>query len=285
MLGTRLHVGPYERQHRSALLELSAFSPWAHRHLDWYTIGQWLDQERGYVYLAWQGTELVGYIGLSRPIEGWSWIRLFGIRDGRMPGLIVEELWERAEAHCRHSRIQQVAALMVTNWLSTTLRGCGFACTDEVITMRHIGCRRRVPRTAFAKIRRAEPHDVPRIAELDELAFPPLWRMTDAEIWQALRISAHATVAVRGGNAVAYQFGAWHESFGHLARLAVAPNHQRKGIGSQLLYQFLDECERWPVETITVNTQLSNAPSQQLYQRFGFFRNNKDFEMWCKRIA
>lgn len=285
MLGTRLDIKPYERQYRSAVLELNTVSQWTHEHADWYSIGQWLDQERGHVYLAWRGAEVVGYIGLSLPLEGCAWIRFLGIRAGRSAGQIVAELWQRAERHCRLLAVHRVAALMVTNWLSTYLRRCGFACEDAVITMSHAGSRRPAAPTASATIRPAEAHDVARIALVDRLAFPPLWRLTRDEVWQALRVCAHATVADVAGRLVAYQFGTRHEDLGHLARLAVAPAHQRKGIGSLLLYQFLGECQRMPSATISVNTQLSNKPSQELYQRFGFFRNNKDLDLWQKCIA
>ncbi len=285
MLNTRLEVRPYARRHRSALLELSAFSQWTHKHLDWYSLGQWLDQERGQVFLAWRGAVLAGVIGLSLPIDDCSWIRLLCVGDARMPGLIVEELWERAEAYCRRAGIGQAAGLMVTNWLATYLRSLGFDYADEVITLRQKGSRRPALRSAVAELRPAAPADVPAIAEVDRRAFPALWRLGHDEIWQALRQSVHARVALRDGVVVAYQFGTRHDGVAHLARLAVDPRHQRAGIGSQLLDGFLAECERLPLETISVNTQLSNAPSQEMYQRFGFYRNNKDLELWRKRIV
>ncbi len=285
MLGTRLEVTPYERRHRSALLDLDTKSPWTHKHLDWYSIGQWLDQERGQVFLAWEESRLVGCIGLSLPIEGNSWIRLLCIGDGRMPGLIVEELWERAEAQCRRCGIHSAAILMVTNWLATYLRQLGFEYADDVITMNHIGCRLPKAPAIAAIIRRAEADDIARIAEIDHLAFPPRWRMAHADIWQAIRISAPASVAVHERDVVAYQFSTRHDGVGHLARLAVEPAYQRRGIGSLVLHQLLSELSRQPAQTISVNTQLSNAPSQQLYQRFGFFRDGNDLEMWHKGIA
>lgn len=285
MLGTRLLVKPYERQHRNALLTLEAYSQWTHIHLDWYRLDQWLEQERGQVFLAWQGADIVGFIGLSQPIEGCCWIRALGLRGGHMPGLTVRELWERAETYCRRSGVDSVAFLTVTNWIAIYLRECGFDYADDVITLAHIGARRPALQHARAGVRLAEPHDVPRIAAVDRLAFAPLWRMTEDEIWQALRICVHATVAEYDGQVVAYQFGTRHDKIGHLARLAVEPAYQRRGIGSLLLRQFLADCERWQAETISVNTQLSNTPSQALYQRLGFLRNNKDLEFWRKPIA
>ena len=121
------------------LLDLNTQSLWTHKHLDWYSIGQWLDQERGHVYLAWEESRLVGAIGLSLPIDGHSWICLLCIGDGRMPGLIVEELWEGAEADCGRCGIHSAAILMVTNWLATYLRQLGFDYVDDIITLSHIG--------------------------------------------------------------------------------------------------------------------------------------------------
>ena len=284
MRGARLDVQPYSRERRRDLLELSAASPWTHEHLDWYSFDQWLDQSRGQLFLAWHGAMLVGYIGLSKPIEGCCWVRLLCLRDGRMPGRIVEVLWEGAEAHCRRSNIHNVAILLTANWLATYLGPIGFTAADEVITMSHIGSRRPALPSSPIAIRAAEPQDVPCIAEVDRLAFPALWRMTRAEIRQALRISTHAAVAVLAGQVLAYQIGTRHNDAAHLARLAVKPNQQRRGIGRRMLHQFLRECERLSVQKVSVNTQLSNAPSQELYQRAGFFRSNSDLELWLKRI-
>ena len=202
-----------------------------------------------------------------------------------MPGLIVEELWEGAEADCRRCGIQSAAILMVTNWLATYLRQLGFDYVDDIITLSHIGCQLPAQPAVNASVRTAEADDIARIAEIDHLAFPPRWRLTRADIWQALRISVPASVAVLEREVVAYQFSTRHDEVSHLARLAVDPAHQRKGIGSLLLRQLLSEMQRQPVQTISVNTQLSNAPSQQLYERYGFFRDGNDLEMWHKGIA
>ncbi len=281
----RLRVAAYAREHRRAFLELCAASQWTHEHLDWFSLGQWLDQERGMLFLAWQGAELLGYIGLSQPVAGCAWIRLLGIRDGLMPGRTIAELWQRAEEHCRHLTVERVACLMVTNWLASYLQRCGFAPADDVITLRHIGCRPAVKPSAPTQLRSAEPEDLPAIAKVDRLAFAPLWRLSAPEIWQAMRMNTLARVALINGKAVAYQIGALHDDIGHLARLAVHPAYQGKGIGAALLHDFLRECQRLPVQTISVNTQRSNAPSQRLYERFGFFRDNNDRELWAKRIA
>ena len=284
MLGMRLRIAPYERQYRRALLDLSFSSHWTHKHLDWHTAGQWLDNERGPVFLAWQGNALAGYIGLSRPIAGCSWIRLLGIGDGRMPGQIVADLWRGAQAQCRRAGIRSVAILATANWLPAYVSRLAFDVGDEVITMSHIGSRAATAPQAAATLRPAEISDIARLCEIDRLAFAPHWRMSPSDFRQALRIAAAATVAVWQGEVAAYQFSTRHDDAGHLARLAVHPAWQRRGIASLLVRRWLDEMRRSGVETLTVNTQASNYPSQHLYQRFGFFRNGYDLELWSKSI-
>lgn len=285
MLGMRLRIAPYEGQHRRALLDLSASSNWTHRHLDWHTTGQWLDRERGLVFLAWHGAQLAGYIGLSQPVNGCSWIRLLGIGDGRMPGRIIADLWRGAQAGCPQADIRSVSILMIANWLPTYIRQLAFVVCDEVITMSHIGSRLPTAPAVAAAVRPAETGDISRLCEIDRLAFSPRWRMSPSDFQQALRIAAVATVAVRQGEVLGYQFSTRNDEAGHLARLAVDPAYQRRGIASLLIHGLLDALRRIRVESITVNTQASNHPSQHLYQRFGFFRNGYDLELWHKPIA
>lgn len=284
MLGTRLRISSYARQHRHALLDLSATSPWTHAHLDWFDTAQWLDMGLGLTLLAWQGEELAGYISLSPPNSGRSWIRMLGIRGGRMPGQIVDELWTGAEAACRERGIIDVAILMTANWLPAYLARHRFQFHDDVISMSHIGSRLPAAPAASATLRPAEWEDIPRMLEIDQLAFDPTWQLTLPDLRQALRHSTIASVAALGDHVVAYQLSTQHESIGHLARLAVDPAQQRRRFGSLLLRQLLQILKRKQVETISVNTQLSNLPSQRLYERFGFFRNGNDIELWRKQL-
>ncbi len=285
MLGTRLRIASYKRQHRNALLDLKATSPWTHTHLDWYETAQWLDKDFGLTLLAWQGEELAGYVSLSPPNQGRSWVRMLGIRNGRMPGQVVDELWANAEEACREQGIVEVAILMITNWLPAYLARHRFQFHDDVISMSHIGSRPPAWPATGASLRPAEWEDLPRILEIDHLAFEAIWQLTRPDLRQALRLSTIATVATLDHHVVAYQLSTQHETVGHLARLAVDPAHQRQRIGSLLLRQLLDTLRQRKVEKISLNTQLSNLPSQHLYQRYGFFRNGNDIELWRKRLA
>ena len=285
MLGTRLHITPYDRRYRSELLDLSWYSQWTHKHLDWYTTGRWLDREDVLVFLAWDGEQLVGYIGLSPENYGSSWIRLMGIRDGTMPETIVRELWRCAEARCLDLGIRNVMVLMVTNWLPTYLRDYGFIYWDDIITFNYLGdYDPRQPKPSL-EIRPAEMEHLPAITQIDRMAFRHTWRLSQMDLRQALRLAATVTIAEFEGDIVGYQVSTRHREIGHLARLAVVPELQKNNIGSALLQRQLRDFERRRITTISVNTQLSNLPSQRLYQRYGFFRNGFDLEIWNKRLS
>ena len=284
MLGTRLNITVYERQHRSALLDLACRSRWVHKHLDWHETSQWLDGGMGLVLLAWNNDKLEGYIGLSKPIAGWSWIRLLGIRDGTMPGMVVRELCEAAEFRCAEQGISNIVILMITNWLPAYFHERGFSNEEDLITMAHIGLHLPPAPAISARIRRALDRDVAAMAAIDRLAFEAPWQLADYDMRQAFRMATSATVATFDDEVIAYQLSTRQEEIGHLARLAVHPAHRRKQIASALLHQMLTESKRCNLTELSVNTQLGNWQSQRLYERYGFFRNGYDIELWRKQI-
>lgn len=284
MLGTRLKISAYERRHRSALLDLAWYSQWAHKHLDWHTTSQWLDSELGHVTLAWHGEQLIGYIGISLPVKGWSWIRLLGIRDGRMPGLVLRELLEAAEARCAPLGASNIVILMITNWLPTYLRELGFRLDEDVITMSHIGSALPPKPEVPVRLRAAEAQDVEDMALIDRLAFEPPWQLTEYDMRQAIRIAASATVAQLDDELIAYQLSTRQDEVGHIARLAVHPAYRRGRIASALMRQVVAEFLSRNLTELSVNTQKSNLPSQRLYEAFGFFRNGNDIELWRKQL-
>ena len=284
MQATRLKITAYERRYRSALLEVASASRWTHKHLDWHETSRWLDYEMGPVLLAWKGGKLAGYIGLSPPCDGWSWICLFGIRDGRMPGLVARELCEASEALCRQRGLRNIVVLMAANWLQMYLRELGFRFDEDIITMRRVGSRRPSKPKAPVQIRSAEAPDFDHIMRLDRLAFDAPWRLTEADLWQAYRIAASVTVASVDDQLVGYQVSTRQDKVGHLARLAVHPGYRRRRVASAMLHRLLADSERWDLTELSLNTQLGNQASQRLYERHGFYRNGFDIEMWRKRL-
>ena len=266
------------------MLDVACRSQWTHKHLDWHATSRWLDYKMGQVLLAWHDERLVGYIGITPANDGWSWISLLGIRDGRMPGLVARELCEAAEALSRERGVRNIVVLMVTNWLQTYLREQGFHADEDIITMRRVGRRLPPKPTIPVGIRSAESPDFEDIMRIDRLAFDAPWQLTEADLWQAYRIAASITVAHIAGELVGYQLSTRQDQVCHLARLAVHPSYRRRRVASALLRRLVVDAGKWNVTELSVNTQLGNQASQRLYESCGFWRNGFDIELWRKQL-
>lgn len=59
-------------------------------------------------------------------------------------------------------------------------------------------------------------------------------------------------------------------SNGYIQRLAVAPDHQRLGIGRQLVEDALDWMRARHLSAAFVNTGIANEPALRLYEALGF---------------
>jgi ribosomal-protein-alanine N-acetyltransferase len=282
MLQTRLTITPYERQHRNTLLNLTYYSQWTHKHLDWYKTGQWIDREDGFIYLAWDNDKLVGYIGLSAPLNGTSWVRLLGIHDDVAPKPVIQELWHNAEVYGRSIGVQTFAVLMITNWLKSYIRDLDFSYHEDIITLNRVGHKLPARPESPVKIYSANSEDLSVITQIDQQAFSTPWQMNAHDLWQAFRISASATVALFENEIVGYQISTRHRATGHLARLAVAPAYQGKRVGSMILYELLSKFDKRGINSITVNTQESNISSLRLYHQYGFVPNGFDLGVWLK---
>ena len=275
-----LHIAPCTRADRSALLGLMSRSRWTHCHLDFIDAADWLAGGDNLLLLAREGGQLVGWLGLSPAIDGWRWIRLLGIRDGRMPGSLLRELWAQAERHCRQNGDKGVMLLAQTNWLGTYLAALDFRSDDQLIAMQHIGS--RLPRRlqSPASLRQADAEDLDCLWQLDSQAFAPRWQIEREDLRRALRLAYSATLARVNGRIVGYQVCARHGGIAHVARLAVHPACQGQGVASRLLHDLLRDLLPRDFREITVNTQRSNLRSQRLYARFGFMRSGKDYPVW-----
>jgi putative acetyltransferase len=122
-------------------------------------------------------------------------------------------------------------------------------------------------------IRPEQATDIPNIRELNQAAFDS---STEADLVDALRVAASdvvSLVAVKDGGIVGHIMfspvriaGAEEVRAMGLAPMAVAPAHQRAGIGSALVRAGLEECRRLAVETVFV------VGHAAYYPRFGFVR-------------
>jgi N-alpha-acetyltransferase 30 len=62
------------------------------------------------------------------------------------------------------------------------------------------------------------------------------------------------------------------QTTGYIGMLAVSKSHRRKGIGKALVKQVLQRMKDKGCTSVTLETEVSNVTAQQLYQNFGFVR-------------
>jgi ribosomal-protein-alanine N-acetyltransferase len=66
----------------------------------------------------------------------------------------------------------------------------------------------------------------------------------------------------------------------HLARLAVDPAFQHRGIGRALVVDLLGQLRRRGFDSVTLNTQSDNRRSQDLYRGLGFRETGQRYPMF-----
>jgi ribosomal protein S18 acetylase RimI-like enzyme len=96
----------------------------------------------------------------------------------------------------------------------------------------------------------------------------------------AFRQSAIATVAEINGSIAGYQISTSTQAGGHLARLAVHPEYQGRGIGYGLVLDMLSQFRRRGAHAVTANTQHDNLVSLSLYQKAGFERTGEEYPLF-----
>lgn len=273
----------YDRPYRSSFLNLMYESRHTHTHLDWHSPLQWLETGDHFTRLLWQDGELLGFVALSLPLNGTSWLRLSALSPTTEIMPAWRRLWKDIREHLGAYPVTEVYVLVVDTWLTPALMDAGFTYVEDVVTLYRPHQTLTPPPTRddlTLDLDLAYSEDIEGILPVDHDAFAPPWQLTRDELWQAMRQASHSTVARHKGRIIGYQISTRHNKSGHLARLAVARAYQGRGIGGYLLNHLIQAFERRHIKRMTVNTQRSNWRSQRLYQRYGFQRNGFDLSVW-----
>jgi ribosomal protein S18 acetylase RimI-like enzyme len=113
------------------------------------------------------------------------------------------------------------------------------------------------------------PDQLDELAILDATTFDPLWHFGRRDLFELL-MRGRMQVAWWGGQMVGYSaVCANSQSEGQLARLAVHPNFQGRGIGRALLGDAI-RYAAGEFLVLVLNTQINNSRSQSLYRGLGF---------------
>lgn len=279
-----LTITPYQRRHLQPIRDLLFHSTHVHSHLDWVDSDQWLDSTDALTYLAWQRGRLMGILSLSAPLNNSTWIRIAGISDFIDPESVLYTLWNTLVPQLKAMSVHTVGLLGISHWLTHYAPGIGFQYREEIVTLARSSTQMPAALPNPPRIRVTELRDISQLAALDQAAFSPPWQMSFHDLRQAYRIASSCTVAVENDHILGFQISTFFFDGAHLARLAVHPAAQGRGVGGTLLRDLLERYARRGIDMMTVNTQASNHQSRRLYERFGFEPNGYDLPYWSAAL-
>ncbi|HEX9439877.1 MAG TPA: GNAT family N-acetyltransferase [Roseiflexaceae bacterium] len=162
-------------------------------------------------------------------------------------------------------------------WLQPALTTRGYVGDTEVVVYEKRGMETPSEGNRAVRVRRAQAVDLPTVLAIDRACFAPQWNKDEGILGPSLIESPHFIIAELDGAAVGYAFVTTHfaSRLVHLVRIAVLPACQGQAIGVRLLAEVVAYARSIGAESLTLNTQVHNAPAQRLYEWFGFRRTGE----------
>jgi len=276
----QISVRPAAQADTQQLANLIHFEPYVHRHLDWRPPLEWIGHAPYLV--AVRKNNIIAALACPPDPPNIAWIRLFAISSGYTPQAAWEELWPESLGILKQSAPSiSAAAIPMQGWFRLLLERSDFRQTHRVVVLAWRAGAAVAPVSKIqAVIRPMNLDDLVAVEAVDTLAFGAVWQNTRSCLELAYRQAAIATVAELDGELAGYQISTATTMGGHLARLAVKPKQQGKGIGYALLSDMLAQFERRGAYHVTVNTQHDNLISLSLYQKAGFKRTGEEYPVY-----
>lgn len=279
----KLLYRPARKADRRQLADLVHFETHVHRHLDWRSPLDWVGYQP-YIVVERNG-KLEAALACPPDPPNMAWIRLFAVSSMVPVQETWDELWARARSYLARQRRVIVAVIPLQNWFRKLLVRSGFEHAHDVVMLKwERGVSPQNPAQLKAvegvNIRLMNYDDLPEVRDVDAAAFSPIWHNTLDLLKIAFEQAAVATVAVDRNGIIGYQISTNSPLGGHLARLAVRPQAQGRGIGYMLVKDMLANFERRGAQQVTVNTQTRNKPSLALYEKAGFQNTGEVFPVY-----
>jgi [ribosomal protein S18]-alanine N-acetyltransferase len=264
------------------LSNLIFFETRLHRHLDWRSPLEWLGAP--YYWALEEGRQITAALACPTEVEGIAWVRLFVYTGHWSPEDAWDMLWGTARETIAHTGGATVAAIAMQPWFQKILADSNFENRQNIVMLEW----RNQPWTANkvegVRIRRMSESDIPAVTEVDHAAFEPLWHNSLDTMQRAFSQALVVTVAETKEGIIGYQLTTGHGQRAHLARLAVHPNIQGRGIGRALLNDLFAYLMRTGTTRLSVNTQSDNRFSLKLYKNMGFNRTGEEYPVYTFEV-
>ena len=283
MVGANVQVRPAILTDQRQIANLMHFGPYVHRHLDWRYPLDWIGSPPFYV-LENQG-QISAALACPPDPPLAAWVRLF-VNSGKIPLQEAwQTLWTAARFDLSHKSQVTIAAIVLQEWYHDILLASGFTSRQLIVMLErdgHTQVETKEPSDFF--IRPMLQYDLPAVAEVDAAAFDPLWQNSLLALEQAYPQAVIPTVAEADGQVIGYQLSTRNPLGAHLARLAVRPAMQGRGVGRLLVADFIQQAEGNGMYRLTVNTQSDNTASLALYMRIGFRETGERYPVYQLQV-
>ncbi len=254
--------------------------------LDWWLVEEWAasdafiaigreQQLHGAMLAAPVALDDINRLASAR--ADVAWLRWCAIRDGVSATPLVRNMLQACRVALQQAGARRLMCVTEpAHWLTSYLRDLGFRHVDDVVTLALRRADWRADPRALCPApeihaRPAKTSDMSVVLGVDARAFDPEWRLSAQTFVRAWRVASVLQVAEWAGQIAGYVLATRFGDEAHIARLAVSPDRQGQGIGSALLHSALGRLlDDGAVQSVTLNTQSSNAVSLALYRRFGF---------------
>ena len=206
-----------------------------------------------------------------------AWLRFFHAERNGQHEQYFKALLSQAKEVLQALAAQSVFSLAPYDWLEQMFSSEGFEPIDKIVTLQrnfsevnHSSTNRQLI------IREMNYRDLAAVEAIDVAAFDPAWQLKNESLTKTYHLSASHSVALLDGEIVGYQMSTSAFDSAHLARLAVDPRWQRRGVGRLLIEDMLETFSAIGIKSFSVNTQASNIQSLSLYHSLGFEDEDRD---------
>lgn len=259
--------------------------PYYFRHLDWHLPVDWLGTQP--YYLCQYQNKTIALIICPYMNEKQAWLRCFAGQAISSASVAWKHLLDQCKAELSAKGTDHLYSISLQDWYQDLLLSSGF-CQDNQIVVLEIQLSTNpisvLPVEGYT-LSRMQPFELGNVWELDKLCFHPLWQMSHEDILTAFQVSENcSTVKTLNGQLVGYQISNSLPTGGHLARIAVHPLFQGKGISKLLLTDLLEIFRQTGTYRVTVNTQADNLRAITLYKKFGFVQTGEHYPVYLLKI-
>jgi ribosomal-protein-alanine N-acetyltransferase len=271
-------VRPANTNDHQQLANLIFFETRLHRHLDWRTPLEWLGAP--FYWALEEGRQITAALACPTEAKDIAWVRLF-VYAGRLSAENAwNTLWETAHQEIARAGGATVAAIAMQPWFQNVLAGSGFKNRQNIVMLEWQYQPWALHEAPGVRIRKMEEADLKEVERIDAASFPPLWQNPIETLRRGFTQALFATVAEAENGIVGYQISTGGRSRSHLARLAVHPSMQGRGVGRALLSDLFMQLYRYGIPRLSVNTQSDNQVSLSLYKKMGFLLTGEQYPVY-----